>query len=205
MRCIIGGGISFSREECEMRRMGLVLIVTALVVASFVSCCDGRFYVSEKGAKVWVPAGEGWAVGGFGRWPIEKLPMVMPERPAGQEGLRLIELMVKEPGEWLRFGVGFRGVRKVVFTRGAKIVVVDKKGNHYESEGLFFCPDEAQSQVYDTRKMSVVVTMHSVYCRAADTTALGTAKFAEGSVRPKDVVEFEVMGAVGDSTYRDTE
>jgi hypothetical protein len=188
-----------------MKRMGFVLIVTPLVVASLVSFCDARFYVGKKGSMVWVPPGEGWAVGGFGRWPTEKLPMVMPERPAGQEGLRLIELMVDERGEWLRFGVGFRSVRRVVFTKGAKIVVVDKKGNRYESEGLFFCPDEAQSEVYDTRKMSVVVTMRSVYCRSADTTALGTAKFAEGSVRPKDIVEFDVVGAVGDSTYRDTE
>ena len=128
--------------------------------------------------------------------------MVMPDRPPGFEGSKLIELMIDEPGEWLQFGVSLRNIPKVVFTKGSRIIITDRKGRRVESEALIFCRDEDQTEIYDTRKQDVAVTLHSVWSRLSDSTARGTAKFARGCIESKGGVEvrnvaaFEVLGAI---------
>jgi hypothetical protein len=188
-----------------MRRTGLLLFLSPLLVASLVSWCDAGFHVTDKGVLVWEAPSEGWKVGGVWSWPMDKVHWLVENKPADVEGLKLFALMDGEPGEWLTFRVKFGRVQRVVFTRNTKIVVLDRKGKRYESEACFFYPDQFQTELYDTRRMAVVVTRHSVYCFPRDSTAGFTAKFAEGSIRSKDVVEFEVMGVVEDSTYQDVQ
>ncbi|MBN1503454.1 MAG: hypothetical protein JW952_00155 [Candidatus Eisenbacteria bacterium] len=149
---------------------------------------------------IWHSPDSLFKVGGFTRVATEKLPMVMPERPPGFEGWRLIELMIAEPGEWLQFGVSLRKIPKVVFSRGARIILTDKKGRRIESAGLFFCSDKEQVQVHDTRERDVVVSLWSTWTRMADSTAAGSARFPRGSVAVKNIVSFEVVGARAAST-----
>ena len=178
---------------------GVFLIVCVLVCTVGVAG-EGRFYVTDKGAKVWEAPSGGWKVGGIGTPRMDMVEWAIAKRPLEVEALKVWEVMVREPGEWLSFGIKFGTVQKVVFTKNTRIVLVDKEGKRYESEACLFWPDEMQTQVYDARKAPVVVTKKSVYCRPVDGTACIKAKFARGSFSLKDIVEFEVMGAIEDTT-----
>lgn len=171
-----------------------MLLVILLVSVLAAPCLAARKYL------VWQSPDSLFKVGGFTRLATERLPMVMPDRPPGMEGLRLIEVMIEEPGEWLQFGISLRRIPRVVFAKGAKIILTDKRGRRVESEGLFFCRDKEQTEVYDTRTRDVVVTLWSVWSRTTDSTAAGTAKFPRGSIAVKNIVSFEVMGSIAAPT-----
>ncbi len=168
---------------------GVLLVI--LLVAVFTAPC-----LAAKRYLVWQSPDSLFKVGGFTRLATERLPMVMPDRPPGMEGLRLIEVIIGEPGEWLQFGISLRRIPKVVFAKGAKIILIDKLGRRVESEGLFFCSDKEQTEVYDTRTRDVVVTLRSIWSRTTDSTATGTAKFPRGSIEVKNIVSFEVVGGI---------
>jgi len=185
-----------------MKRGMVVFVLAVCVVASVVPYGEGGFRVTESGWKVWMAPSGGWEVGGIGTWPMDKVRVLTEGRPPDAKELKLLSVIAEEPGEWLTFSIKFGRVQRVVFTKSTRIVVVDEKGRRHESEGCFFCPDMWQTQLYDTRKMNVVVTKGTVYCRKSDGRPALTVKFAEGSVRRKDIVEFEVVGAIEDTVQR---
>lgn len=178
--------------------------MTGILVASvflFVGALPGesRFYVTDRGAKMWEAPSGGWKLCGIGRERTDVIQWAIERKPPGVEELKGWEVMVREPGEWLAFGVKFGRVQRLVFTKHTKIVLIDTEGHRYESEACLFWPDEWQTQVYDARKMAVVVTNKTIYCRPLDGTACLKAKFARGSFQLKDIAEFEVVGAIEDT------
>jgi len=185
MRWVLG---SVMRSVCWV-----VLIGGGLL---FVPCGEGGFRVDERGNGIWEASGGGWQVFGIGVWPMNDIVRVVDLKPREADAARLYEVIVDEPGEWFAFGIKFGAAERVVWTKSTKIVLTDKQGKHYESEACFFYPDKMQTQVYDCRKMNVVVTPKTVYCNPKRELAVVAVKFALGSVRRKDVVKFEVVGAV---------
>jgi hypothetical protein len=153
---------------------------------------------------VWAARDSAWVVVGFGKLRPGLAEEMMSKKPADLDGLKGYELELKEPGEWLGFGVWLKRVEKVVFTKSTKFVLTDKQGKRIESEAIVFWPDELQTRLYDSRKMAVVVTKSSVW-RYEKTGALcGVVKFRAGSVELKDIASFEVVGAVVDTLQRAT-
>ncbi|MCX5800008.1 MAG: hypothetical protein NTX17_01265 [Candidatus Eisenbacteria bacterium] len=186
------------------RAMGAVLIVVCLMVL-WAPCGDGGFRVGEKGAVVWMAGGGGWEMySEFKAWRLVRLADVLSKIPAGVEAAKMYGVMVAEPGVWLGFSIKFGAVEKVVFTKSTRIVLIDKGGKRYESEACLFTPDLMQTEVYDARKKPVVVTRKSVWSKEDAGRPCGVVKFAEGSFRMEDIVEFEVVGAIEDTTYRET-
>ena len=179
-----------------------LLVLPGLAATVLVPCSEGGFRKTEKGVGIWVASGGGWEVGGFGTWRMDQIQRMIELKPPEVEAAKLYERMVAEPGEWLGFLIKFRAVQKVTFTRDTKIVLTDKDGKRYESEGCFFYPDRMQTELYEARKMAVVVTKESVYCRPEDGLPGGVAKFARGSFRLKEIVEFEVVGAIEEAASR---
>ncbi len=150
-------------------------------------------------AHVWWATDSSWAVGGFGKSRPGLDEEVMRRKPPELDGMKAVELMVRERGEWLGFGVYLRTVQRVVFTGRTRFVLTDKEGRRVESEALIFYPDALQTALYDSRKMVVVVNTRSIWCNPANGYPSGLAKFPAGSIELKDIASFEVIGAVADT------
>ena len=182
--------------------MGLVLIVVCLMVL-WAPCGDARFYVSEKGTKVWESPSGGWKVlTRFVTRDLGRVERFMENKPPEVEAGRMFELILRERGVWMGFSIKFGRVQRVVFTKSTKVVLIDKEGKRYESDGCFFSADAVQSRVYDSRKMAVIVTNKSVSHGRQSGQPLMEVRFPEGAFRLKDLVEFEVVGAVEDTLER---
>jgi hypothetical protein len=180
-----------------------VWLVMALVLCSEGAASDGRFYISPKGVRVWEAPGAGWELRtNFVVRDLRDIEEFMSNKPPEVAAGRLFEVMLAERGVWMGFSVKFCGVDRVVFTKGTKIVLIDKDGKRYESDGCFFTPDVMQTQVYDTRKMTVIVTKKTVFCHSKTGLPLVDVKFHDGEFRLKDLVEFEVVGVIGDTLQR---
>jgi hypothetical protein len=183
-----------------------VWLVTALLLCSEGAVGDGRFYVSPKGVRVWEAPGAGWELRtNFVTRDLRDIEEFMSNKPPEVEAGKLFEVMLAEHGVWMGFTVKFGRVRRVVFTKGTKIVLIDKDGKRYESDGCLFSADVMQTRVYDTRKMSVVVTEKSVFCMSKTGFPLVNVRFHDGEFRLKDLVEFEVVGVIGDTLQRATQ
>ena len=176
--------------------MKKLIIVVLLSLVVLVPCSEGGFRVNERGTKVWEALGGGWEVWGMGKWPMADIVRVVELKPREVDAARLYEKIVDEPGEWYAFLIKFGVVQKVVWTKDTKIVLIDREGKRYESQGCFFSPDRMQTQVYDCRRMSVVVTKETVYCHRKLGFPIVAVRFAKGSPRGDDVAEFAVVGAV---------
>ena len=180
-----------------------MLIVAPLVVASLARCGDAAFRVTDDGVRVWEAPSGGWKVGTkFVTRDLGELEKYMENKPAGVEAGKVFEVMLAERGVWMGFSIRFGRVQKVVFTKSTKVVLVDKEGKRYESDGCLFFPDVVQSRVYDSRKMAVVVTSKSVLCNRKTGLPIMNVRFRDGEFRLKDLVEFEVVGAVEDTLER---
>jgi hypothetical protein len=184
--------------------LALCCVVVGLVVG--VRSSEARSYVSPKGVKVWEAPGAGWELRtNFVTRDLRDIERFMEGKPPDVEAGKLFEVMLAEGGVWMGFSVKFCGVEKVVFTKGTKIVLIDRDGKRYESDGCLFSANVMQTQVYDTRKMNVVVTNKTVFCNSKTGLPLVNVKFRDGEFRLKDLVEFEVVGAVGDTSQRATQ
>jgi hypothetical protein len=203
-----GPGMHFQgvgRKQVEMRlsrcawgacvRLGLVI---GSVLAIMVPCGDSVAAKKGDAPHVWWAPDSSWAVGGFGKLRPGLAEEIIAKKPAELDGMKGFELELKEPGEWLGFGVLLKRVEKVVFTKNTKIVLVDKEGKRIESEAIVFWPDYLQTSLYDSRKMPVVVTKTSVWCEAKNGYPCGVVKFPAGSIELKNIAGFEVVGAVED-------
>lgn len=115
----------------------------------------------------------------------------------------MFERMAKEGGEWWWFTVRLVTVDKVTFTRSSKVVLIDKRGKRIESEAVLFWPDKLQTNLYDSRKSPVVVTMSSAWRGMLNLNPTGTIKFPAGSVVASDVAAMEIVGAIA-GTAADT-
>jgi len=128
------------------REVGGILMAAAFSCGVFFStiafCDEGRFYITEKGAKMWEAPSRGWKMCGIGTPPMEVIRWANENKPPDVQELKGWEVMAHEPGERLAFGVKFGRVQRPVFTKDTKIIVTDKQGNPYESEALLFWPDE---------------------------------------------------------------
>jgi len=184
---------------CACVGVGMVIGGFLAIVAPPDECEAAK---KELPQQVWVAPDSAWVVVGFGKLRPGLAEDMMLKKPAGLDGLKGYELELKEPGEWLGFGVWLKRVERVTFTKGTKFVVRDKNGKRVESEAIVFWPDEMQTRLYDSRKMPVVVTKSSVW-RYEKTGALcGVVKFAAGSIELKNIASFEVVGAVADTMQR---
>ncbi len=187
----------------ERKAAGFLISATfacGILLSPIMLSGEGTFYVTEKGAQMWEAASCGWKMGGIGRERMEIIRWAIENKPPDVQELKGWEVMAREPGEWLAFGVKFGRVQRLIFTKDTKIIVIDKQGNRYESQALLFWPDEWQSEVYDTRKTPVVVTNKTIYCRPLDGSACLKAKFATDVFRVKDIVKYEVVGAIEDTS-----
>jgi len=182
-----------------MRKALVVVVLCVCLVILLVGCCEGGFRVSDKGVMVWTAPGGGWEVLGCRPYTGGDMAGMLEKRPPGAPVMKMYERIVNEKGEWLSFGVRFISVRKVVFTKGTKIVLIDREGKRVESETICFWKDLVQTEVYDASERPVVVTSKSVRCVKGSDRPVGAVKFAAGSFRLKDIVEFEVVGAVEDT------
>lgn len=158
-----------------------------IVILSVLLCCLVLSSECEAGKKklmphIWIAPDSSWAVGGFGKASRELLEELMANKPPGLDGLKGVELELNEPGVWLGFGVGFRTIDRVVFTKNTKFVVTAKGGKRVESDALIFYPDALQTSLYDTRKMAVVVTKTSVWCNPNNGYPSGLVKFPPNSI-----------------------
>jgi hypothetical protein len=177
-------------------------MVIGSLLAILVPCGEGGFHVNKWGTMIWSSPDSSWCVAGFGQGRACDLIELLRSKPAGAEVLKLYEAEVNEPGEWLGFSVVLVGVERVVFTKRTKIVLIDRGGKRVESEACLFPADRMQTRVYDTRRESVVISKRTVWCRSEDGLPSGMAKFPAGSFRLKDIVEFEVVGAIVDTLER---
>jgi hypothetical protein len=188
-----------------MRRIAFVLLVSPLIVASLVTRCDAGFHVTDKGVLVWEAPSGGFQVGGIGEYRTGELAEMVRLVPEDAKVLKAFTRIVTEDGVWLNFSVHFMRVKKVVFTKGTKIVLIDKSGKRIESEVICFWPDYMQTEVYDASVRPVVVTRRSCWGYKDAGRPFFSAKFSAGSVVRKNIVEFEVVGAVEDSTYQEAQ
>jgi len=158
---------------------------------------------AKKGGQrtiVWWAPDSSWAVGGFGKLRPGLLEQILAAKPADFDGAKLYELQANEPGEWLGFCVELEKVDRVVFTKDTKFVLTDKAGRRVESEAIVFSPDLLETQVYDARRTPVVVSQKSVWCGCIGGMPTGRVKFPLGSIKREDIVSFEVVGAVEQSS-----
>jgi hypothetical protein len=176
-------------------------MVIGAVVAILAPCGDASFRVTDDGGRVWEAPSGGWRVfTKFVTRDLDRVERFMENKPPEQEAGRMFELILRERGVWMGFSIQFGRVKKVVFTKSTKVVLIDKAGKRYESDGCFFYPDAIQSRVFDSRKSAIVVTMKSVAIYPKSGLPLMEVKFPEGAFRLKDLVEFEVVGAVEDTS-----
>jgi len=179
--------------------VGMVIGSVVAILAPSDECVAGK---KELPQHVWAAGDSAWVVVGFGKLRPGLAEEILSKKPAEVDGLKGYELEVKEPGEWLGFGVWLKRVEKVVFTKSTKFVLTDKEGRRIESEAIVFWPDQLQTRLYDSRKMAIVVTKNSVW-RYEKTGALcGVAKFPAGSIELKNIAGFEVVGAIVDTLQR---
>jgi hypothetical protein len=188
-RCVFRGGLGFAM---------VVGLITAILLSFGVSGAAKK----EAPPHVWWAPDSSWAVGGFGKLRPGLAEAVMAKKPPGLDGLKVYEMEVNDPAEYLGVQVGLRKVDKVVFVKGAKIVLIDKTGRRVESDAIFFCPDYLQTSLYDSRKMSIVVTKKSIWCNPKSGYPAGWAKFPAGSIKLEDIASFEVVGAIADTLQR---
>ena len=184
-------------------------VAVGLVIGSLlalpVPCGEAGFRVNKHGTMIWSSPDSSWCVAGFGQGRRGDLVPLLDSRPPGVDALKMFEAIEYEPGEWLGLSVVLVSVDRVVFTKATKIVLIDKGGRRIESEACVFPVDEMQTRLYDTRREVVVVSKKTVWCRKKDGLPSGAAKFPAGSFRLKDIVEFEVVGAVEDTLQRATQ
>jgi hypothetical protein len=181
-------------------------MVVGSVVAILAPCSDAAFQVTDDGVRVWEAPSGGWKVGTkFVTRDLGELEKFMENKPPGVEAGKVFEVMLAERGVWMGFSIRFGRVQKVVFTKSTKVVLIDKGGKRYESDGCLFFPDVVQSRVYDSRKMAVVVTSKSVLCNRKTGLPIMNVRFRDGEFRLNDLVEFEVVGAVEDTSQRGTQ
>lgn len=184
-------------------RLGILL---AVWLAVLVAPCG----MSEGGRRnrvphVWWAADSSWAIGGFGKLRPGLAEEIMRKKPPEIDGMKAFELELKEPGEWLGFGVWLKVVEKVVFTKNTKFVLRDKTGKRIESEAIVFWLDLLQTSLCDSRRMPVVVTKSSVWCNPGTGYPSGFVKFPAGSIELKNIASFEVVGAIVDTLQRATQ
>ena len=185
-----------------VRRLAGVLICTVFL-CGVVLCADAGFYVAKDGVKVWEAPSGGWSMAtNFMTRDLGALENFMENKPPDVQAGKVFELMLAERGVWMGFGIKFGRVQRLVFTKSTKVVVIDKAGKRYESDGCLFYPDVIQSSVLDSRKMAVIVSSKTVLCSRKNGRPLMEVRFPEGAFRLKDLVEFEVVGAVEDTTQR---
>jgi len=181
--------------------------LTGVAALSVFLCCVVLCGECEAGKKKlmphrWIAPDSSWAVGGFGEGRPGLLEELMAKKPSELDGLKAVELLLNEPGVWLGFGVAFRTIDRVVFTKSTKFVLTDKLGRRVESEALVFYPDVLQTRVFDSRKTAIVVTKTSVWCNPNNGYPSGLVKFPAGSIELKDIASFEVVGAVADTAQQ---
>ena len=184
-------------------RVAVGMVIGSLL-AILVPCGEAGFRVNKHGTMIWWPPDSSWCVAGFGHPDPGDLVQLLDSRPPGVECLKMYEAIEYEGGQWLGFGVLPISVDRVVFTKGTKIVLTDKSGKRIQSEGCLFPADEMQTRVYDTRREVVVISKRTVWCSKKEGVPSGAAKFPAGSFRFKDIVSFEVVGAIVDTTERAT-
>jgi len=189
-----------------MGRTLIVFVVVCLCLETVLPCAEGSFRVTEKGTRVWTAPGGGWEVlTRFMKRDMSEIARFLEGKPSDVDAARLYEVMVNEPGVWMGFSIKFVRVQRVVFTKSTKVVLIDREGKRYESEGCFFSPDLMQTQVYDSRKMNVVVSTKTVQRHPKHGLPMMDTKFRDGTFRLKDIVEFEVVGAIEDTVQRATQ
>ena len=193
---VFSGGVP---ARCEVMWWLRSVLILSVFVCGVVLCGDVEARKKGEAAHVWWAADSSWAVGGFGKLRAGLLEEILSKKPAELDGLKGYELMRDEPGEWLGFNVALEKVDRVVFTKRTKIVLVDRAGRRVKSEAIVFYPDRLQSEVYDNRRMAVVVSAKSVFCYGEWGQPSGMAKFPVGSIELKNIVSFEVVGAVVES------
>jgi len=169
-----------------------------------VPCGEAGFRVNKHGSMIWWPPDSSWCAAGFGRPEPGDFVRLLNSRPPGLECLKMYEAIENEGGQWLGFGVLPISVDRVVFTKATKIVLTDKSGRRIESEACLFAADEMQTTVYDTRREVAIVSKKTVECSKKEGVPCGVAKFPAGSFRFKDIVSFEVVGAIVDTRERAT-
>jgi hypothetical protein len=193
--------------RCAMLRAAWkVLGAIVLGIVMSVVCSEARFYVSPDGVKVWEAPSGGWKVATkFMTRDLGEVERFMEDKPPEVEAGKVFEMMLAERGVWMGFSVKLGRVERVVFTKSTKVVLIDKEGKRYESDGCFFYPDVVQSRVYDSRRMAVIVSNKTVLCHRKTGLPMMEVRFPEGAFQLKDLVEFEVVGAVEDTSQRGTQ
>lgn len=162
---------------------------------------QATFRVTERGTSVWLAPSEGWEVlTRFETRDMSKIEKFLENKPPELDAARLYELMVNEPGTWMGFSIKLGRVQKIVFTKNTKVVLIDREGRRFESEGCFFSPDVMQTRVYDSRKMNIVVSKKTVQCHPKHGLLMMDVKFPAEAFRANDLVEFEIVGAIEDTT-----
>ena len=178
-------------------------VLTAALILSAFLCnavlCAECEATRKQFAHVWWAADSSWAVGGFGQSRPGLDQEILRKKPPGLDGLKAVELVLNEPGEWFGFGVRLKKVEKVVFTQRTKFVLTDRAGGRVESVALVFYPDQLQTSIYDSRRMAVVVSNRSVWSNPANGYPSGLVKFPAASIELEDIVSFEVIGAIADT------
>ena len=175
----------------------VVILTLCLALAGLARPCEAG---KKRFAHVWWAADSSWAVGGFGKLRPGLAEEVMQKKPADLDGMKGVELELTEPGVWLGFGVAFNRIQRVVFTKNTKFVLIDKLDKRIESEAIVFWPDRMQTTLFDSRKAPIVVTKTGVWCNPRNGYPSGIVKFALGSVEVGNIVAFEVVGAVVDTS-----
>jgi len=183
-----------------MPRFIRYLVIVASLMCSLM--LNGESDASKRvpAPHVWWAPDSSWAVMGFGRLRPGLAEEVMRKKPSDFEGAKVFLLEVTDPAVYLGFQVAFKRIEKVVFTKDTKLVLRNKQGKLIQSEAIFFCPDYLQTQLYDSRKMAIVVTKSTVFCHPENGCPCGYVKFPLGSIELKDIASFEVMGAMADSS-----
>ncbi|MFH0777040.1 MAG: hypothetical protein V2A71_00270 [Candidatus Eisenbacteria bacterium] len=183
-------------SRCVLRGFVGVGLVVGGILGLTVLCGESEAGQKGRPEHVWEGPDSAWAVGGFGELRPGLAEEAMAKKPPEVDGLKAIEIQVKEPGVYLGFQVALRTVEKVTFTKKTKFVLSLKDGRRVESEAIIFWPDLLQTRLYDSRKMAVVVTKSSVWCNRGTGYPSGFVKFPAGSVELKDIVGLEVVGAI---------
>ena len=189
----------------DVARLLTGVLICSLVLCGVVLCADAAFQVTKDGVTVWEAPSGGWKMGTkFMTRDLGALERFMENKPPEVEAGKVFEVMLAERGVWMGFSIKLGRVQKVVFNKSTKVVLIDKAGKRYESDGCFFYPDVMQTRVYDSRRMAVIVSDKTVLCDRRSGQPMIEVRFRDGEFRLKDLVEFEVVGAVEDTAQRVT-
>jgi len=185
-----------------MTRSSRVPFASLLVILTLsVAIGEAAFRVTERGTSVWTAPSGGWEV--LTRFEIRdmsKIKQFLDDKPPEVDAARLYEVMANEPGIWMGFSIRFGRVQRIVFTKSSKVVLIDKAGNRFESDGCFFSPDVMQTRVYDSRKTNVVVSKKSVQRHPKHGLTMMDVKFPAGSFAARDLIRFEIINVIEDTT-----